>query len=221
MRKDKDKATKLRSAGHSYKDISKKLGVPKSTLSDWFKDDAWSQDIKASLSAKAILESRVRMTNMSRSASKRWEIWRQSARDSAVMIFPQLKSDSLFISGIMLYWGEGDRKAENGAVRLANSDPAMIYIFFRFLKVTLNVPEDKISLWLLLYPDLIDNVQKNFWSKATGVSLEHFKKSIYIMGKHPTKRLAYGVCNIVVNSRELKEKVLKWIELYKGYFHSI
>ena len=75
--------------------------------------------------------------------------------------------------------------------------------------------KDKIKIWLLLYPDLIDTVQKNFWSKTVGISMEQFNKSIFIRGKRPTKRLSYGVCNIEVYNRGLKEKIMKWLELYK------
>jgi hypothetical protein len=58
-------------------------------------------------------------------------------------------------------------------------------------------------------------MQKRFWSRATGVPLSQFRGSIYIKGRHPTKRLSYGVCNIYVSSREFKEKMLVWLDLYQ------
>jgi len=96
----------------------------------------------------------------------------------------------------------------------------MIKIFNLFLTRVLEIPSEKISAWLLLYPDLVDSVQKNFWSKATGLSLDQFKKSIYIKGHHTRKRLSYGVCTIVVSSRALKERILKWLELYQDFLRT-
>jgi len=126
--------------------------------------------------------------------------------------FPSFKKSPLFVSGLMLYWGEGDKNMKNGVVKLVNSEPEMIKISYLFLK-KVGVPENKIYANLLLYPDLLDKPQKRFWSKSTGLPFEKFKKSTYIIGRHPTKRLSYGVCSIAVNSRELKEKIFKWLEL--------
>ena len=42
MRGDKKQAFSLRNLGKSYSAIVLELGVPKSTLSDWFKNDKWS-----------------------------------------------------------------------------------------------------------------------------------------------------------------------------------
>mgnify|MGYP003395857131 CR=1 FL=1 len=55
---------------------------------------------------------------------------------------------------------------------------------------------------------------------AIAIYKQQFKKSIYIKGRHSTKRLSYGVCTIVVNSRALKERLLKWLELYQHNLRS-
>jgi len=92
------------------------------------------------------------------------------------------------------------------------TDPNILKVFYAFLR-EVKVPAEKIRLWLLLYPDLVDSVQKNFWSKLLGIPSGRFTKSIFIKGRSPAKRLSYGVCNIEVYSRELKEKLLQWLEL--------
>ncbi len=150
-----------------------------------------------------------------RANKERWVKTYKNYREAGKQEFEILKDNPLFLAAIMLYWGEGDKSPKWSRVKLTNTEPLMIRLFYLFLKDILKVPEDKICVWLLLYPDLIDDMQKNFWSRATGISLSRFKKSIYIRSRHPTKRLSYGVCSIYVQSRELKEKMMTWLDLYQ------
>src|SRR3989344_4377969 len=220
MRKDKEKALQLRRQSKSYKFISRELGIPLGTLAGWFKNESWSQAIRNRLGQEASLAFPEKLKRIVAANKKRWADLYESYRQEAVMSFPELKDDPLFLAGLMLYWGEGDKSQKNVQVKLANSDPEMIRIFHLFLIETLKIPREKIAAWLLLYPDLIDSVQKNFWSKTTGIPLGQFKKSIYITGRHPTKRLSYGVCSIFISSRAFKERILKWLELYQNYFRT-
>ena len=157
---------------------------------------------------------------MSQANRERWRIKHEEYRTAASREFEKLKNDPLFLAGIMLYWGEGEKQPKSSQVRLGNSEPDMLKIFYLFLTKVLKINQEKISAWLLLYPDLIDPVQKNFWSKVTGIPLNNFKRSIYINGRHPSKRLSYGVCTIVVSSRALKERILKWLELYQNHLQA-
>jgi len=52
MRKDKFKAYKLRMQGKSYTEIGTTLGIPKATLSGWFRDLEISADAKARISKR-------------------------------------------------------------------------------------------------------------------------------------------------------------------------
>lgn len=215
MRKDRQKAEELRRKGLSYKAIRKKTGVPITTLSDWFKNLDWSIKLKKELAEKSLFSSPEKLKLIARANSERWHKWHIECRKEAEEEYPNLKNDPIFQAGLLLYWGEGDKKIENCIVGLSNVDPEMIKIFYKFLQTKTLVPLEKIFVSLLLYPDLVDPVSKNFWSKATGVSIQQFKKSIYIKGRHPKKRLSYGVCTIYTNSRKIKEKIMKWLELYK------
>ncbi len=205
----------LRQRGRSYNFISKNLGVPKSTLSDWFSNISWSQRIKNELARKAnyVARKRLRLINKERRAM--WERWREKARQSARKDFNTLRRNSLFVAGIMLYWGEGDSNIQNGSVRLVNTDPEMIRIFSLFLQKICKVPKEKIKIQLTLYPDLMDDRCRIFWSRAINVPIDQFIKTQYIKGRHPTKRLKYGICLMYVSSRELKEKIFVWLKLYQ------
>ncbi|MEK7525612.1 MAG: hypothetical protein AAB561_01180 [Patescibacteria group bacterium] len=217
MNKNKEKAVELRKSGLSYKQINRELGIPTATLASWFKNQPWSIEIRDRLSAQVSFKNARSLELMVRANKERWKRKHEEYRIAGIRDFEKLKNDPLFLAGIMLYWGEGEKQPKSSVVRLGNSEPEMIRIFNLFLTRALEISPEKISAWLLLYPDLIDSVQKNFWSRATGVSLSQFKKSIYIKGRHPTKRLSYGVCTLVVSSRALKERILKWIELYQDH----
>ncbi|MBX4189828.1 hypothetical protein KW791_00815 [Candidatus Parcubacteria bacterium] len=216
MRKDRIRAYELRRQEKSYSEISRLLGIPKGTLAGWFKNEEWSKQIRDQLGEKVSFSSPKKLAAIQKANKQRWAKIYQGYREEAEREFESLKTNPNFLAGLMLYWGEGDNQ-KGSQVKLTNTDPMMIRLFYLFLKKIIKVPPDKIAVWLLLYPDLKDDMQKNFWSRATGISLSQFKNSIYIKGKHPTKRLSYGVCNIYIQSRELKEKMTTWIDLAQKY----
>lgn len=210
-------AIKLRRQGYSYSAINKKLLIPKSTLSGWFKKEPWSESLKLKLSKKNSSNQVARLWVMSKVNKVRFELSRQKARNLAVSQFDELIKDKLFLAGIMAYSGEGDSKLENSIVRIANTDPRMIKLFCNFLFKVCKIKPEKIRVALILYPDLIDLDCRDYWSEITKVPVSQFHKTQFIKGKHPTNRLKFGICYVIVCSRELKEKLLVWIDLcYKS-----
>jgi hypothetical protein len=219
MRKDKNIAIKMRKDGRSYNYICRHLNIPKSTLATWFKNKKWSSVICKHLTSRNNLNSQIRIRKWAEINKIRWEKWRLAARNEAKKSFFGLCKNSLFVAGIMLYWGEGDSKIKN-PIRLANTDPRMILIFINFLFKICNVSKEKLRLSLVLYPDLLDEKCKLFWSKACGISIAKFLKTQYIRGYHPTKRLEYGICTVIVNSRQLKEKIIVWIDMFSKMYNN-
>jgi AcrR family transcriptional regulator len=215
MRNDRHLAIKLRKKGMSYNKISKELGIPKSTMHYWFRNEPWSQEIKKELNRRNIYVAKKRLRLIIKARKEKWKKWREAHRQAAKKEFPHLKKNPLFLAGLMLYWGEGDSKIANCQVRLSNTDPEMIRIFSLFLQKVCKIPRCKIKIELTLYPDLNEEVCKKFWHKASGIPIAQFRKAKFIKGKHPTKRLSYGICNINFNSRELKEKIFTWLKLYQ------
>ena len=212
MRKDKIVAFKLRKQGKSYNEINKILGISKSTLSEWFKNNPESQKIKAALSARSNNNVTERIKRFVRENKLRWNKWREVAREEAKKEFVILVKKPLFIAGTMLYWGEGDSKPRN-PVRLTNTDPRMIALYVKFLTNILNIPKEKIKASIILYSDLSEETCLNFWSNITKLSKSQFYKTQFIKGQHPTARLTNGICMVICNSRQLKEKMIVWIDL--------
>jgi hypothetical protein len=209
----KVEASKLRQKNKSYNEISRILGISKSTLSDWFKNDKSSQKTKLVLSNwrnNPVVAARIK--KLVKFNKKRWEKWREAARIKARKEFGQLSKNPLFIAGVMSYWAEGDSGVKN-PVRFTNTDPRMVALYTRFIGGVLKIPTKNIRIGLILYPDLIEDECINFWSKITSVPREQFHKVQYIKGRHSTRRLEHGICMVTCLGRQLKEKILIWIDL--------
>ncbi|MDO8604075.1 MAG: hypothetical protein Q7K40_01565 [bacterium] len=213
MRTDKEKATQLRRFGKSYQEIAGELGIPKSTLSAWFGASLWSQKIKDDLNVVTHRKHTIRIEELNKVRGEHLRNLYIQARHEALEDFEILKYHPAFISGVMLYWGEGD-KASLHRVSLTNTDPAMIRIFMGFLKDVCGVEEKRIKAWLLLYPDLQESECKKYWKEEAHLQNVIFNKSMVIDGRHKTKRLGHGVCTVGVSSRYFKEKMLLWISLF-------
>lgn len=219
MRNDRHLAIQLRKKGASYNKILKELGIPKSTMAYWFRDEEWSKEIKDRLNKKNNFIAKKRLRAYIKIRRERLDNFYKQCRENAKEEFPALKNNPLFSAGLMLYWGEGDSNIKNCCVRLANSDPKMIALFFKFLKEIAKIPEEKIKLHLILYPDLDDKTCKEFWNQKTGIKIEQFIKSSYIQGRHPTKKLTNGIAIIYLGNRGFKEKLFAWTELFQQEFN--
>ena len=212
MRYDKQEAINLRRQGKSYREIGLALSIPKSTISEWFKDVNWSKIIKNKLVLKANLEARekIKKLNIGRSLAQKESD--NLALNESREEFSKLSKNPLFVSGIMLYWGEGDKNIKN-PIRLTNTDPRMVNVYVKFLIEILKINPDKIKLGLITYPDNSEKDCKIFWEKATASKITFVKTQI-IIGRHPTKRLQSGICMVSTRSKYKKIKILEWIDLF-------
>ena len=199
----------LRKQGKSYKEIKSELGMSMSTLSNWFKNVDFSEEIKRSVTAQAQLKSVARLQVLNRA---RGDVLRAHYVQAEIEAMQELNdniSNPLFVSAVAAYWGEGDKSGGN-IVRLANTDPQMIKLFITFLLTICLVPRDKLRLALYIYEDLDDVECRKYWSKMTG--LAHFHKTMVLPSRHKTKKLPYGTCTILVANTYLKKKFLLWID---------
>lgn len=217
MRKDKDKAILLRSDGKSYREIKAELGVPVATLSDWFRDQDWSKTLSAELGQKALIKNKARIVHLGKIRGENLSRLYKDARKEAEEEFQLLKNHPLFVAGVMIYWGEGDKASKSG-FRVTNTDPEMIRIFLSFLLKVCRAPSNRIKASLLIYPDLDVKVCEEYWISSVGLPKESFTRTSRIQGRHKTKRLQYGICTLYFSSRFLKEKMLVWIDLFGKEF---
>jgi hypothetical protein len=97
----------------------------------------------------------------------------------------------LTILGASLYACEGtkarrDFRTINGyiySIELTNSDPKIVRVFSLFLKKILKADWSRVRGQLFFYPDLDEKKLKIIWSRASGIPLRQFQKSICLKAK--------------------------------------
>lgn len=221
MRKDKLLAINLRKKGNSYNQISKELGVPKSTLSYWFKELEISKKAKAKIlerSNRLSMEGLVkRNKNQTMLAKKRALDIRVAAKKES----PKLMEDRLFLTGLALYWAEGYKKGANGSkwksIDFANSDPEMIKVIMKFFRKFLGINDDKIRIQLMAHKNVDIDKATAFWSELTKLPKEQFFKSSIIVSKASKNKrnpesLTYGTVHIRINDVKLFFRIIGWLD---------
>ncbi|MBI2035856.1 MAG: hypothetical protein HYT12_04245 [Candidatus Liptonbacteria bacterium] len=123
--------------------------------------------------------------------------------------------ERLKVAGIMLYWGEGSKT--NNSVKFANSDPAMIKVFLKFLRTICGISERRMKALIHMYPDLNEEKLLEFWSKVTKIPKTNFYKSFVHGGKGGTykNKSIYGTLAISYCDKLLLKQILAWIEEYR------
>ncbi len=128
-----------------------------------------------------------------------------------------LSKRELFVLGISLYWAEGFKK--DNLVGFANSDPAMIRFFMRWLSTCCHVPKAYIKVRLGLNEQYKEKVleMQNYWLHELGLSKQQFQKPFFQKVKwkkiyeHPERY--HGVLRVrVAKSTDLLRKIHGWIE---------
>lgn len=206
--KERLSAVELRKSGKSYRDILNTVSVSKSTLSLWLRDIELTSDQKERLllgrkksqyaAAKSKQQKRIELTK---------EIIARAKSE-----LNNLTNNTLFLSGLMLYWAEGD-KAENWeSVKFSNSDPMMIKIIMRWFREICKVPEEKFRVCLHIHALHCRKDIENYWSKVTNIPLSQFYKTQikHTSLKQRKNKLYDGTCAISIGNKNLFRKIKGW-----------
>lgn len=207
-------ASDLRKAGKSYADINREIDVPKSTLSYWLGNKKWSQQIRKELHEKWKEIDTNRLIKINKNRRFITEIKYDGYRKMANTQFKKLVNDPLFLIGLSLYWGEGE-KAHNGRVGLVNTDVNILKTIVNFYRRILLVPEEKLRAALFIYQDIDGNRALRFWSRNLKIPRSQFIKTQVLpsRSKLTHKKVKYGVCNAYFSNTELSIKMRQWINL--------
>ena len=211
----KEKAIYYRKKGCSYNMISQKIGVNKSTLSNWLS--------KIPFSPSKELIKRIGLAKL-KSASFKHNQKISEIREMQKLAKTELgkitKRDLLLL-GIGLYLGEGTKAYE--FVRIVNSDPQIIKIAIKWFKEACGLKDKNFNPYIHAYPDNNIEEAKNYWSSITSIPKRQFgKTSIDVRNnKIATKRksLPYGTLHLHIKSfgnrdfgRRLHRRIIGWIE---------
>lgn len=211
----KENAIELRKLGNSYKIISEKLGLSKSTLSDWLREVPYNPN--------EIVLDRIRVAQL-KSALFKQEQRRKDIIEKKKIAKSEIgkinKRDLLMI-GIGLYWGEGSKLNEN--IRIINSDPHIIKTSMVWFRKIFLLKDENFTPSVHLYPDsnVIDSI--NYWSKITQIPINQFGKTQIDKRVNKSRKkkgkLPYGTLHLQIKScgkkdfgRSMHRKIIGYIE---------
>ena len=217
---ERQNAIKLRKQGKTYGQIKKKLGISKSTLSDWLSKYPLSQEQLNFLKQNRKYNRQVAIEKTIIVKQKKREVRIQSTYREQQKYWVSLSQRELELAGIFLYWGEGNKRLD-GSVFLNNTDPKVMKFALYWYINGLKIPKEKIKVALHLYNDMNVEDEITFWSKILNMPLSQFRKpyiksSTRINIDH--KGYGHGTCGLVVNDVRLKEKLMMSIKALADYY---
>jgi len=213
---ERTKVRQLRLEGKSYSEIRKVVKVSKSSLSLWLKDISLTGDQLKRIKGKKekAIESFIETMKLKRER-KLLDYYTKQKKN-----WLPLSERELFLSGLFLYWGEGN-KASRNTVSVSNTDPNVIKFSILWLVKSLKVPKNKVKVSLQLYSDMNINESTNYWVKELGIPAEQFNKpyiKISTRSLIDQKGFGHGTCNISVQNTVIKENLLMAIKAMADFY---
>jgi hypothetical protein len=219
---ERAQARELRTDGVPIKRIATALGVSASSVLYWTRDiELTAEQRQLNLRGPAGPQNPERVARRAaawrrRCQRKRLEYQREGRTRAR-------EADSLHMAGCMLYWAEGSKGRNQ--VHFANSDLNMVRFFCDFLRTSLDVRSEDITLRLNVYTGngLSLREIEEYWlsplnlprSALRGHTLNHTPTSS--SGKK-RNRLPYGVCSIrVLKSTRLVQHIFGATQEYAGF----
>ena len=209
---DKEQARTLRAEGKTYTEIKQVLGVGKGTLSAWLADMPLSSE-----QMKNVRDwNPRRIEHFRETMRKKRETRLQDAYVKAKKDIGRLTRRDLYIAGLYLYWGEGNKSGQAN-VGISNTDPSVILAFLDWVKI-MGIPREKLHVRLHLYKDM--NIQKEtqYWSDTLRIPLAQFRKPYIkeslLSGLTYKNGYGHGTCNLRFENMPMWEYItmaLKYI----------
>lgn len=170
----KENAIYLRKSGISLGGIEKSLGIPKSTLSLWFKDVILTpQQLKTLEKRKkqGLIKAR-EMSIISHNNQKKMRL--ELAENEAKKTFDKLSltDSTVELALAMLYMGEGSK---NNVTSLGSSNPLILKFFLTVLIRKYNVDLTKVRFDLHLRYDQDPTKISRYWANELNIPITSFK----------------------------------------------
>lgn len=213
----KEDALRLRREGQSIRDIEISLGIPRSTLSGWFKDIQLSASQQEALNQRhrtALIKARVFAAAAHRNTKQRRIESIKKAAQEQLDLFSEDDITTLELALAMLYLGEG-AKTKQG-LRLGNSNPLIMRFYIHALVKVYKLPLESLYFALHLRADQDENTEKLYWSEALDVPLSRFTyfiKDPRTAGR-PTRPEYHGVCLASGGPVEIQRRLMYLSEAF-------
>ena len=208
-----------RDRGLPIKEIARQVGVAPSSVSVWVRDVPLTpEQLEALRQMNPAYNRQLRGANRNAERGRdRRRRYQETGRAAA------RQREPLFIAGAMLYWAEGDKRSRNAA-RISNSDPELLRLFVRFLRVHFDVPDEKLRVTCHLFADHIQRQVEieQHWLNVVELPRAFLNKSfVNVYSKYSQKKrrnkLPYGTCRVTVHSTEVVQSIYGAIQEYGGF----
>jgi hypothetical protein len=209
--KFKDEAIKLRRGGASLRDVEKRLKIPRSTLSYWFKDVVLTARQKEKLLKNwhyALGKARVEAVKWHH---KQKELRMAEANRQALETLNTIdlsKKSILDLALAMLYLGEGSKTLPQTSI--GSSSPMILKFFIKALELVYGLERRAIKCELHLRADQKPNLIKRYWVRELGIPLKNFTKAAIDLRTKGIATYKYykGVCVLQCSNAAIQRKLL-------------
>jgi hypothetical protein len=170
----KEEAARLRKSGKSLNYIGDQFGIPKATLSGWFRGIKLTDEQKAKIREVWIEKIKASRGNAIKWHNKQKEIRLRIASNEASAILDRIDTNSKPILELvlaMLYLGEGSKK--HGETSLGSSDPAIARFFIYAVHNCFDIPIERFRCGLNLRADQDPVEMKKYWASQLELPLEN------------------------------------------------
>jgi transcriptional regulator with XRE-family HTH domain len=206
----KNKAILLRRKGFSFREISDKLGISKSTASLWLRGIELSERAEKRIE-KLGVEGRKNARNAvkERMASEDKMILKKAK--NAILKCALLENDLKIICAL-LYWCEGG-KTEKAQLTFTNSDPRLVKYFIDIFRKAFIVDEGRFRVLLHVHGYHDVEKQIEFWSRLTKIKKAQFTKPYKKPNTGKRIRNDYQGCvSVRYYGREMRQEMMFLVE---------
>ena len=189
--KEKQKARKLRAKGYTIARISAMLGVAKSSVSLWVRDQKLSDYAKKRITAvsdqarlKAIQNRKMQRHKLESDIMQRLEL---EIHQMELYCNPFSK-----LACALLFWAEGGKT--DRSLMFMNSDPHMIRAFLKLLRLSFELDESKFRVCLHLHSYHNKAKQTRYWAEITSIPVKQFIKPYSKKNTGKRKKEGYQGC---------------------------
>lgn len=212
----KGKAQFLRKQGLSIGKVEKRLKIPRSTLSGWFKNINLNKKQKEKILKnwkKDLVKARKKAVVWhNKQKQKRLDEAEISAKETLTKI--NISNQAFFeLALAFLYFGEGSKK--NTETAIGSSDAKILKFFLAGLKKIYHLDISKIKCELHLRADQDSNKARHYWAKALNLPVDNFKQiNIDKRTKGATYPYYKGVCHLRCGHVAIQRKLMLLASLF-------
>ena len=117
--------------------------------------------------------------------------------------------------GLGLYWGEGTKASKN-AVRLGNSDPALLRKFIDFLTIMCGVDKNDMKFELQIFEDVDKAKTETLWIRALDINRKQLYKTRVTSARGKgtyKKKNKNGVMSVYYGNTKLRNRLVELLPL--------